>query len=397
MPRAAHGSAHAARRGPGRPAPALLAALLLVATPAAADTIVLTDAEGDAHGPGTYRYPGPPLLPEGALDLDQVILEDHGDTIDIEVRLHRRIRTSTVRLSQDEPRTVFAPQIDLYIDQDRLPGSGATAAVPGRQVGFPDGFGWERLVVLTATPERVSSSLDGRLELGPALVPHDVRVRGRSLFARVRTADLGGAPSPDWSYAVAVTSATFSSSIAAVVDPTSDAARNAYTREVTPVVGTCANWEEEVDGSPCTFGGCAPCGGHPRVLDALDAPDLPSPVALADYASAEGRLARLPVVTPSGKPAPAPPQGGTAPPSQAGTPTTAPLQVIDIDGDLITSPAPPPGEGIAVAPGRIVDILDARSSPVGKAVIVKVLDGLLVLRIVRSPASADAIKAVRLR
>lgn len=367
------------------PALRALLAVALLATPAAADTLVLTDPAGDSHGPGSYTYPGPPLLPEGALDLAEVILEDQGDTVAIEVRFHRRIRTAQVRLSQDEPREVFAPQIDVYIDTDRAPGSGATAAVPGRNVAFPDGFAWDRLVVLSAIPERVRSSLDGRLELGPALVPHDVRVRGRSLFARVRTADLGGSPSPDWAFAVAVTSSTFATSVAAVVDPGSDAARNVFTREVAPVVGTCANWEEDTDGSPCTFGGCSPCGGHPRVLDALDAPGLPSPAALADF-TPDVRLAALPVVVPSGKAAKAAP----APPS-----TT--LQVLDIDGDLITSPSPPPGEGNPVAPGRIVDILDARNSPVGKAVVVKVTDGLLVLRLVKSPASADAIKAVRVR
>lgn len=364
---------------------ALRVALLLLPALAMADTIVLTDAEGDAHGPGTYVYPGPPLLPEGALDLDQVLLHDKGDTVEIEVRLHRRIRTVDVRLSADDPRTVFAPQVDLYIDQG--PG-GATACVPGRQVAFPAGFAWDRVVVLTSVPDKVATSLSGRPELGAALVPYDVRVRGRTLVARVRTAELGGAPSPDWSYAVAVTSATFATSVAAAIDPTSAAARNAFTREVAPTVGSCANWAEAVDGSPCTFGGCAPCGGHPRVLDALDAPGLPSPQALADYGG--GRLAELPVVTPSGRPrAEAPIEPQTPPP---GT-----LQVIDIDGDLITSPTPSADAGNPVAPGRIVDILDARSQPVGKAVVVKVLDGLLLLRTVEPPASPGVIKAIRLR
>lgn len=366
------------------------ALLLLLPTLAAADTLVLTDAEGDAHGPGGYVYPGPPLLPEGALDLDEVILQDKGDTVEIEVRLHRRIRTALARLATDDQRTVFAPQIDIYIDQDHVAGSGATVCVPGRQVGFPAGFAWDRVIVLTAVPDKVTSSVDGRPELGVALVPYDVRVRGRTLSARVRKTDLGGSPSTDWSFAVAVSSATFSTSVAAAIDPTSSAARNVFTREVTPTVGSCANWEEAVDGSPCTFGGCSPCAGHPRVLDALDAPDLPSPQALADYSAPEGRLATLPVYTPSGRALVAP----TAP-TTAGADDT--LQVIDIDGDLITSPAPAPGGANAVAPGRIVDILDARNQPVGKAVVVKVLDGLLVLRTIRPPASQDAIKAVRLR
>jgi hypothetical protein len=89
-----------------------------------------------------------------------------------------------------------------------------------------------------------------------------------------------------------------------------------------------------------------------------------------------------------------------APPDQPESGGAVIVEVIDLDGDLITARAPQPGVGNPVEPGRIVDILDARSQPMGRAVVVKVLDGLLVLRAVDPPstaAGAPPVKAVRLR
>ena len=377
-----------------------LATLLLLAGSARAEPIVLTDPPGDDHGPGTYRYPGGPLLVEGALDLVEVVLTEDGDTTVVEARFQRRIRVEkNVRLAEDETRTVFAQQVDIYIDQDGVPGSGSTATIPGRRLRLPAESAWERAIVLTPVPERVARAVDGVTTLGVVLTPLDVRVSGNKLSARIPTAQLGGSPSRTWGYAVAVSSATFSSSVATLLDSDSAAALNVYTRDVTPAVGTCGSWRESFDGSPCTFGECAPCGGHPRVMDVLVPPGGSALPALNRYSESEPAV--LPVVYPAGRP-----ERTAAEPAE--TPQTAPgatLPVIDTDGDLLTARVTQLSAVKGVEPGRIVDILDGHGTPTGKAVVVKVLDGVLVLRTVVSVVStkgaegeeAQAVRSVRIR
>jgi hypothetical protein len=120
-------------------------------------------------------------------------------------------------------RGFYAFNLDVYIDQDRVKGSGNTYTLPGRRVNIDESHAWEKAVILTPRPELMRQQLiDAVAEAegaqgadavarridGAILFPTEVRVRHRTVSFTVPAAFLaGGRPDTDWSVTAFVTGA----------------------------------------------------------------------------------------------------------------------------------------------------------------------------------------------
>ncbi|MDP6944934.1 MAG: glucodextranase DOMON-like domain-containing protein, partial [Myxococcota bacterium] len=207
------------------------------ASPAITDRLVIGDPAGDDHGPGAYVYPQGEVYGPGALDLREVRLVRDGDAVVIEAVFHRPVTVARgVRLAREQVADLFVATVDVYIDLRRGDGAGSQLGLPGRRVQLPDGVGWDLAVVLSPIPVRLAQALEGHRSVGHWLVPTRVRVRGRTLTARVPASHFEGLPLRDVGLAVAVTGTVFGSTFRTEVDgmvPT------AFVREVTERPGRC--------------------------------------------------------------------------------------------------------------------------------------------------------------
>ncbi len=356
---------------PERPVPAVL---------------TLRDPRGDDHGPGGYTYPQGQPYAAGAFDLTSVRLAEERAWLEIEVTFARPIPMATVRLTADQVATLPVLAFDLYLDLDGVRGQGRREALPGRQVRLADGRGWEVAIVLHPTPAAVEGLYERATGSASVWVPRRVRIRGRSLRARVPADVLGGHALGDVGIAAAVSGVVFGASFRGAVD---GATPTAFVREVTAEPGQCGRWEEAPDGAPCTFGGCRGCGLHPRVMDALAPRRGEQERALARYDTARGVEGELPVVGPPVRLAAGPPGDEGSPPGDgeaaapesrpavAGLPPSPSLrgEVRGRDGALVTAwfPRDEP------RPGAIGQALGADGGACGAVVVIERLSERLLL------------------
>jgi hypothetical protein len=368
----------------------LSAPLATLATPLPAGVIVLEDEQGDEDGPGTYRLPRGSAFHRGSFDLARVRLTPKGSMVEIAVELHGRAPVARgERAARDAIRDVLLLQVDLYIDTDRVEGSGFTEVFPGRRVQIDPADAWERAVVITALPGRVASSL---AHTAPELASHitvvpPLRVEQRQVVAQVPASALGGPPSPEWGYTVLATSVTLASSLKGVLlGPGDDP--NIYTRAVTAIPGTCDTWQEEADGSPCTFGGCDPCGGHPRVLDAIVGGPAGSRAQLQRYSANRPAVLRAYVPALGGAARPVA-EVVEAPPVPRDQPLSCEgggrFPVQDADGDYVTFAVALRQQLDAIDPGRIGELLAEDGAVVGRAVVVRRMGTVVTLERIMPP------------
>lgn len=206
----------------------LLAALLLPLA-ALAQPLLIADPAGDDHGDGTLVYPRDTAIEPGDLDLRslRLVAEDGGWRVDVAFAGTIR-HPSTVRVSGlgNEDLSVFARRgfyafnLDLYLDLDRVPGSGLTATLPGRGARIDAASAWDKAVVLTPRPELMRRQLrDALVATGVIAEPEldaeldrrvffatDVRVRGRTVSFAV-PAGFVGAVAPGAAAIVALVTA----------------------------------------------------------------------------------------------------------------------------------------------------------------------------------------------
>ena len=103
--------------------------------------ITLNDPVGDDYGPGDYVYPYDGVFTPGSFDITRFRVYDQGANIVFEVEIDGEI---------EDPwgsGAGFSLQsIDIYIDQDGTPGSGATWALERRNVSFSSSSAWEYMI-----------------------------------------------------------------------------------------------------------------------------------------------------------------------------------------------------------------------------------------------------------
>jgi hypothetical protein len=237
---------------PGRTCLFLLLAVLAGACHARAvrgESLLFTleDPRGDDHGDGELRYPLRENMTPGSMDLLSVrAYAQSGGTL-FEATFARPIaqpqRGRTVDLAggtqaQMARHGFYTFNLDIYVDQDRVEGSGRTDTLPGRHLTLDAGSAWEKVIALTPRPfeardmlrklwreaareeeqqregplsESALRALNARVERELAeriFFPTRIRVTGSTVAFFVPEEFLGEPARATWGYAVAVTGAT---------------------------------------------------------------------------------------------------------------------------------------------------------------------------------------------
>jgi hypothetical protein len=222
---------------------ALAIALPLAGWSAEPPIFTLTDPRGDDHGDGELVYPKTYWdLKPGDLDLLSLSAspDPEGTWFEatfarpIALTARRTIDTGGSSLDEIARYNFYTFNIDIYIDTDRVPGSGFTYTLPGRKAEIDPSSAWEKAVCLTPRPFDARQSI-GRMIAAYAwkdakargekldtakkkeilaevnrdidqriFFPTRIRVLGSKIGFLVPTAFLGGLARADWSYVVAV-------------------------------------------------------------------------------------------------------------------------------------------------------------------------------------------------
>jgi hypothetical protein len=235
----------------------VLGALLLSAcagrgTRGAAPLFTLADPKGDDHGDGELRYPLREDLAPGSLDLVSLTATAEDDGTLFEATFARPIPKPQAGRTVDLAGETMAQRarfgfytfnLDLYVDTDRVQGSGRTDTLPGRHLTLaPDGA-WEKVIVLAPRPyevrdmlralwrkearneyvqtrgtlseseqKQVDAAVERTLE-ERVFLPTRIRVKGPTVEFFVPGEFLGGPARPDWGYAAAVTGASIETKV----------------------------------------------------------------------------------------------------------------------------------------------------------------------------------------
>ena len=226
---------------------ALLAALSAApARPGDSRSIfVLTDPRGDDHGDGKLIYPRRDDLRPGDLDLVSLEARALPDGTEFEARFARPIQPTARRtidigggsLDDIARYNFYTFNLDIYIDTDRVSGSGSIATLPGRKAEVDPANAWEKAICLTPRPnearvalkrlltrfasrdrkargERIDTAQTKEIEVqidhdtdSRVFFPTRIHVFGPTIRFFVPASFLGGIAKPSWSYVVAVSGA----------------------------------------------------------------------------------------------------------------------------------------------------------------------------------------------
>jgi hypothetical protein len=306
---------------------ALLATTLVLPAGAMAEQLFqLTDPRGDDDGNGSLIYPDRDDIDPGDLDLVSLSAEQRSDGIWFIAEFAQPIRSPVGRVTELGQTPIdriarngfYTFNLDLYIDTDRVAGSGQTGTVPGRGVAIDRQSAWERAVILTPRPDIARTMLemyfdatneaDLRAKQGKVskeelreleansearvnelfYFPNKVRVMGRRIEFQVPEDFLGGVPSQSWAYTAIVTGADLEQT-----------GRPGQLIPVKPTMMTMgvargvrqAQWGIRSDADEAT----------PPVIDILAADHETQKDVLSNYDTVAGRLAAVPGIAPDGK------------------------------------------------------------------------------------------------
>lgn len=189
------------------------------------------DPAGDDDGNGVLVYPQRQDFQSGDLDLLslRILRSEEGYIFQAAFRNPIRDPATVIadiggeKLAEFARHGFYAFNLDIYLDQDRIAGSGNTYTLPGRHVDIDPANAWEKAVILTPRPELMRQQLiDAVAESEGArdreavarridaiiCFPAQVKVRGRTVSFVVPAAFLGAAGSEErWSMVAFVTGA----------------------------------------------------------------------------------------------------------------------------------------------------------------------------------------------
>ncbi len=259
-----------------------------------------------------------------------------------------RVVDSTGRSLREAVRLGFYTfNLDVYVDQDRVPGSGRTDTLPGRRASIDPAGSWERAICLTPWPgearsrlralwfaraKREAADAGAKLSASEAsaleartgaeaesrvFFPTRVQVAGSRVSFFVPESFLGEVALPSWGYVVFVTGFKLELKLdvpaffgAAPSDP------GLFVLGIVP--GVTSSDYRGISVAP--FG-----GGRENDPDQPPIVDLIVPPGLRQEAILRGRSGHggsvvLPPVVPDGSPPPAPPSGETPAGGEAPSP-----------------------------------------------------------------------------
>lgn len=172
-----------------------------------AEKIEFKDPKGDDKGPGNYTYPTDPIYVAGSFDLVKATIEDKGDKIDFKISFNAPVTFNWGDFWDVQ-------QLQIYLDFDKVEGSGHTETIPGTQVLIDPANAWEKVIFID--PHTIPK-INGEIELKAAHLKDDIvlpaknKPIGKSIKATVNKADLGIGEDVDiskWGYGILMLSAT---------------------------------------------------------------------------------------------------------------------------------------------------------------------------------------------
>jgi hypothetical protein len=190
----------------------------------------ISDPSGDDFGAGTLVYPQRADFQTGDLDLLQLKISRDEEGFWFEAMFKNPIRdpgavinsVGAESLANFARKGFYQFNLDVYVDTDRVRGSGNTFTLPGRQVQIDPAYAWEKAVILTPRPELMRQQLlDALTEQYPdrtkteteasvdqaMFFPTRILVRGRSISFFVPTDFFAGSDGTDWAVTGLVTGA----------------------------------------------------------------------------------------------------------------------------------------------------------------------------------------------
>lgn len=185
----------------------LILLLMLITSLLFGTKITLLDPKGDDKGPGDYVYPTDPIYVAGSFDLLKAEIEDKGKEIEFRIFFNAPVTFNWGDFWDVQ-------QLQIYLDFDKVPGSGRTETIPGTQVLVDEANAWEKVIFID--PHTVAK-INGEIEMKAAemkediVLPTKIKPIGKSIRATVRKADLGVDEKVDistWGYGVLMLSAT---------------------------------------------------------------------------------------------------------------------------------------------------------------------------------------------
>ena len=293
---------------------------------------VLTDPRGDDHGDGKLIYPRRDDLHPGDLDLVSLEARAVADGTEFEARFARPIQPTARRtidigggsLDDIAKYNFYTFNLDIYIDTDRVPGSGSLATLPGRKADVDPANAWEKAICLTPRPsearialkrlltrfasrdrkargERIDTAQTKEIEIqidrdtdSRVFFPTRIHVFGPTIRFFVPASFLGGIARPSWSYVVAISGADIEQEIdigaaLKITKPDPDALM------ILPIEP--GSWADR-------FGGGRDDDPlQPPLVDIVVPPGRSQEAILKDEGPAANRPVRLPGVVPSEAPA----------------------------------------------------------------------------------------------
>jgi carbohydrate-binding DOMON domain-containing protein len=177
-------------------------ALLLAASASAllAQTVTFKDPVGDDNGPGAYTYPTDPVYRKGSFDITEVDFRFKGDTVEIAVTQNSQLEDRCLAM-----RSGFCAQM-LFAFVQTDPATAHTEGLPGLNIQFAPGNGWNKAVIISPQPAaRVRAEVEARVAKSlqaDVIVPARVAGDSRTITTWVAARDLGAGDPSGWGYQV---------------------------------------------------------------------------------------------------------------------------------------------------------------------------------------------------
>lgn len=170
----------------------------------------LQDPVADDRGPGYYTYPLDKSLRRGTFDLKRFSVYEEDDVVVFTIQMREYIKTTLESGSRGagEEQGFVVNAFDIYIDTDRKRGSGWNKALPGRDLLFSDGMGWEKMIIVTPLSQfRAYDIIKNKTEeigfqdmVPDIIIPDYVQVQRDKIIVRISKSMFGAKPQPDWGY-----------------------------------------------------------------------------------------------------------------------------------------------------------------------------------------------------
>lgn len=206
--------------------------------------VTISDPSGDDVGAGSLVYPRRSDFQAGDLDLLQLKISRDEKGFWFEAMFKNPIRdpvnvpnsVGAESLAHFARKGFYQFNLDVYVDTDRVKGSGNTFTLPGRQVKVDPEYAWEKAVILTPRPELMREQLlDAMAEQYPdrptaeaaasvdrsMFFPTRIEVHGKSIAFFVPAGFFAGSDGIDWAVTALVTGAMTTIPADATLFPTS--------------------------------------------------------------------------------------------------------------------------------------------------------------------------------